>query len=254
MRSTSFALTLAVLLATARPARADEWAQTGVGTGVIWGLVAAEVLAATAATLRLTVDEVGRNRGLEVAVLTLPFALAAGVGALAGWQRWPMAVPRATHGALWTGFDLFLAGSLAHGAMRPESQGMAIGPLSWSMAAAGAGFGAAWGATQISNGDDLSLWMVAPYAGGMAALVSSGVLVFAGWLGGWSSRSTMQAMGWTSFGLLTTGLGAAYAAPWIVEATGGTRGSMTLNLSEAASLGAFEPLPTPRFGAFAPGR
>jgi|GEM_PF-3372434 len=218
-------------------------------TGVTWGTVGLEIFGAAAAVLDLTVAGVHDDDTVEVLVLTLPALLGAGLGALAGWQGWPTSIPRAAHGALWTGFDLFLAGTLTHGALEPGGDGLRLGPMAWTMGALGAGLGGYWGASKISDGDDFVLWMSAPYVSGLVSLVSAGALALAGWAGGWKDRTTMQAIGWTGVGWFTAGLGVAYAAPWIVAPSREHTEQLAFDLSRR-----FEPLTLPRFGAFAPGR
>lgn len=253
-RATAIVLVLAVL-ASVRPARAEsgsgDFGATPVGRGFVWAVGAIELLGAIAIALDVNVAAIHDNDAAEATVLVLPTLLGAGIGALAGWRGWPMAVPKAVHGALLTGFDLFLAGTLTHGAMEPKGEGIRVGPMSWALGAAGMGLGAAWGATQISNHDDLALWFSAPYGAGLGGLVSAGVLALAGWAGRWQDRTTMQAIGWTGFGWLTAGLGVAYAAPWIIPGPRASGAAAEMPLGPTVPLGVFEPLPGPRFGSFA---
>jgi hypothetical protein len=173
MKVSALAASVAFALIThATPAHADATADEL--SPWVWGIAAAELSGTGCVALRLA-DTIPSG-GAADALLLAPMVVGLGTG-FAAYHWKPDARPAlATHGALWSGFDLFLLGTLIDG--RDEPGKMRIGTAAWTLGAVGAAAGGFLGATAGYRAP--TVWLMAPAVGFMAGLVTGGVLVATG--------------------------------------------------------------------------
>ena len=192
-------VTLALLASLAAPAAADDKRS---GT-MVWGEAGLELGCAGVFAIAFGTD--AYDSSLAAPSLTLaPFALAGGMALLAHRYDLGPSGPVIVHGAVWTGLDLFMLGSLIDG--RNDHERLAIGPVGITLGIAGTLAGG-YLASRSRTGTSDAVWLGAAPGGFVAGgLALGGLLVLAGGLDG--DRAISQFTTGAVAGL-SIGLGAA---------------------------------------------
>ncbi|MBA3464142.1 MAG: hypothetical protein H0T46_29575 [Deltaproteobacteria bacterium] len=184
------------MAALAAPAAADEQ-RSGP---MVWGAAGLELGCAGVFAIAFGTD--AYESSITAPTLALaPFALGGGMAYLAYRADLGPTGLIIAHGAIWTGLDLFMLGTLIDG--RNDRHRMAIGPVAITLGIAGT-LGGGYLASRSRTGTSDSVWLGAAPGGFIAGgLVLGGLLVLAGGIDGdhAASQFTTGAVAGLSIGL-----------------------------------------------------
>lgn len=192
---------LAVGLAAPRAAHAES---DRLGDAMTWGVLGLEAGTAGLFTLAFTTG-IGSTSAQASVLGWTPLLLGGGITYLAYRADAGRTIPVVIHGAVWTGVDLFLVGTLLEG--RNDRDRLKIGKVSLAMGVIGGLGGAALAEWTGRDKDASTVWLGAPVGSALAGgLVLGGILVLAGGVDG--DKAVSQLATGTIAGL-TLGLGAS---------------------------------------------